>query len=291
MDPVTIALLAQAAVGLGKAGYGAYQQRRGKQQLANAFEAPTGTPAEFAEMLKQARAGQLTQRRLDEINRTMGTSTKALQEAGGRAVLGGIGAVTQAGAKQKTAVLNQQQQEIMRALQTNANFANVQRGRDIARQNREEGFAQNAIQAGATNITAGLSDVIGAGVQYQSAKSEGLLKPKKTKTTATTPATEEIADIEQPMDPLMGQKPRWDAAMVDEEEYYNKGGAFKTPGAYSHSKNPIDLVQNGKKIGEATGGEYIFNPKQAKNLKKLSGKGNTDLHKFVRSLLNKPQFK
>lgn len=73
---------------------------------------------------------------------------------------------------------------------------------------------------------------------------------------------------------------------------FNKGGkAKKTPGKFSHNKNPIDIVQQGDKIGEMTGGEYIFNPSQAKQLKSLSKKGNTPLHKFVNKMLNKSQFK
>ena len=34
-------------------------------------------------------------------------------------------------------------------------------------------------------------------------------------------------------------------------------------------QNPIDVVQNGEKIAEMTGGEYIFNPKQMAAIKKL----------------------
>ena len=65
----------------------------------------------------------------------------------------------------------------------------------------------------------------------------------------------------------------------------------KTPGEFSHDDNPIDIVQEGAKIGEMTGGEYIFNPKQAEEMRKLSEEGDTELHEFVRNLLNKEQFK
>lgn len=47
-------------------------------------------------------------------------------------------------------------------------------------------------------------------------------------------------------------------------------GGMKTKGAFDHDTNPIDLVQNGKKVGEATGGEYILNPEQAKAVAKES---------------------
>ena len=77
---------------------------------------------------------------------------------------------------------------------------------------------------------------------------------------------------------------------------YDKGGEVnepveKTPGEFDHDDNPIDIMQEGAKIGEMTGGEYIFNPSQAKQLQKLAKSGSSDLHKFVKSLLNKPQFK
>ena len=70
---------------------------------------------------------------------------------------------------------------------------------------------------------------------------------------------------------------------------YAKGGSLngkkggKTQGKFSHAKNPIDLVQDGEKIGEATGDEIILNPTQAKAIKKES--------KYFRNLLKKKRFK
>lgn len=76
------------------------------------------------------------------------------------------------------------------------------------------------------------------------------------------------------------------------QQSYAKGGkAMKTPGKFSHEANPIDVIKDGKKIAEMTGGEYIFNPKQSEQMRNLSEKGNTALHKFVRDLLSKRQFK
>ena len=65
------------------------------------------------------------------------------------------------------------------------------------------------------------------------------------------------------------------------------GSVRKTPGEFSHKKNPIDIVQGGNKIGEMTGGEYIFNPSQAESMRKYAEGGNTPLHKFVRKTLSK----
>ena len=49
-----------------------------------------------------------------------------------------------------------------------------------------------------------------------------------------------------------------------------KHGGMMTSGSFNHSSNPIDIVQDGVKVGEATGGEYILNPEQAARLKKES---------------------
>ena len=301
MDPITLALISsgiQAAAGIGKTAFGASQRARGKRALAQAYEAPTGTPKEYAEMLQQARASEVAQRRIDEINRSMATSTAALQRAGARGVIGGIGAVTEAGARGKTAALTAQQQEIMRALERSTIGAERERSRQINRQIREENLAQAAIQAGTQNIAGGLGDIGMAAISGIEAGSK--IKPKEKSSglsnrdmmlyggdTGRTFSESGIKDL---------------MAMQSElEELEREEGEFgiaaqgtkvkKTPGAFSHSTNPIDIMKDGAKIGEMTGGEYIFNPKQAKQLVKLSKKGDSELHKFVKTLLNKPQFK
>lgn len=64
-----------------------------------------------------------------------------------------------------------------------------------------------------------------------------------------------------------------------------------TPGEFDHDSNPIDIVQDGDKIGEMTGGEYIFNPEQAEKLRELAAAGDSELHEFIRTLLSKDEFK
>lgn len=62
----------------------------------------------------------------------------------------------------------------------------------------------------------------------------------------------------------------------------------KTPGKFSHESNPIDIVKDGAKVGEMTGGEYILNPKQANDIKRLASKGSKEqLHKYMKSLIKK----
>mgnify|MGYP006969376389 CR=1 FL=1 len=61
----------------------------------------------------------------------------------------------------------------------------------------------------------------------------------------------------------------------------------KTPGEFSHDSNPIDIMQDGAKIGEMTGGEGIVSPEDLGKLEQLAGEGKTSLHKFVRRLIKK----
>ena len=274
MDPLTLSLIAsglQAGTGIAKTAFGMSQQKRGKSALSSAYEAPTGKPSEYADMLKQARASDLAQRRIDEINRSMATSTSALQQSGSRGVIGGIGAVTEAGSRAKTGALTTQQQEIMRALERGTIGGEYERQRGVARQTREETAAQSAITAGIENISGGIGDITMGFATGADAMSD------KDGKTGATQAQRDF--FNEPLKfPELNLK-------------YKKGGVQKTPGAFSHSENPLDIIQDGAKIGEMTGGEYIFNPNQAKEMKKLASSGNTDLHKFVKSLLNKPQFK
>lgn len=50
----------------------------------------------------------------------------------------------------------------------------------------------------------------------------------------------------------------------------HKNGGMMTKGAFSHKTNPIDIVQDGAKVGEMTGGEAILNPEQQKKVAKQS---------------------
>lgn len=61
----------------------------------------------------------------------------------------------------------------------------------------------------------------------------------------------------------------------------------ETPGPFSHKINPIDIMRDGAKIGEMTGGETILNPEQTGKIETLASKGNSELHRYVRKLFTK----
>ena len=61
-----------------------------------------------------------------------------------------------------------------------------------------------------------------------------------------------------------------DRAKIDAEE----GGV--TPGEFNHDTNPIDMVQDGEKIGEATGGELILPPDDVEAVRAALSEGDKD---------------
>ena len=60
-------------------------------------------------------------------------------------------------------------------------------------------------------------------------------------------------------------------------------GGMMTDGAFSHESNPIDIVQEGQKVGEMTGGEYIINPTQARKIAKESSYGRKLFKRFEKN--------
>ena len=61
-----------------------------------------------------------------------------------------------------------------------------------------------------------------------------------------------------------------EGAKIESEE----GGV--TPGKFDHDSNPIDMVQDGEKIGEATGGELILPPDDVEAIRASLKEGDKD---------------
>ena len=61
----------------------------------------------------------------------------------------------------------------------------------------------------------------------------------------------------------------------------------ETPGEFSHENNPIDIMQDGAKIGEMTGGEGIVSPQDMGEWEQEAANGNTKLHKMIRAWFKK----
>ena len=68
--------------------------------------------------------------------------------------------------------------------------------------------------------------------------------------------------------------PEGEATMEEGEEIMPAGEADISPGEEEHATNPIDLVKDGKKIGEMTGGEVIMPSKDVELLEAFLAKGD-----------------
>ena len=284
-------MVAAGLLGAGQAGLGAYQMFQGQQAAKRIKEASTARPSEYAELLKQARNAELEQRRLEELNRSIATGIAAAQGAGGRTLSAVLPGMVRAGDAGALDILGQRQAQTMQALQFGALGAEKEIGRELGREMMERGAAQAALEGGLQNIAGGLSQV-GSSAIF------GLMG-KKDVTEDTTPvATQETASVQQ--QPAMiaesdteavlseaarRQREADEQALIAEEDFMMEPirlqeGGMVTGGKFDHKTNPIDIVQQGRKVGEMTGGEVILNPSQQKKLSKESAYFRTLLKKF-----------
>jgi len=239
---------AQAIAGIGQTIYGIQQGKKASAEMKKLLEgAPKlELPSAYNQYVDKAMDETALKRQTNAINQRLATSTEALSQAGGRALLGGLqSAVTQATQSQQAAEEAQTQRE-MGALQV---LGGAQAQNQQLREGRfqmQYGQAQAAKNAAAANVGAGISAFAGGAAAFG----------------ATAAQNQE--------DGLSW----WGTA---------KNG-MKTKGEFSHKNNPLSLVdKQGNVVGEATGGEYILNPKQAKAISKES--------KYFRNLLKQKRFK
>ena len=72
IDPITLTLLGlQAGSAIYKGVTGARQLKEAQRGLSELGEAPITKPAEYANLIREAKAGELVQRQIDEINKSV----------------------------------------------------------------------------------------------------------------------------------------------------------------------------------------------------------------------------
>ena len=336
IEPMTALLIGSiiaGGAGAAQIGHGIGQRKKAKTELdrlnksAPDLNAPITTPAEYFQAYKDAYNQDVMNRQLESIRTGLAGTTEALAGAGGRTLLGGIGAASQQASRQSQNVADAQIRQQLEALQNLASAQERTRGMQENRLGmREQRYqtqlanAQAGVNAATQNIMSGIGQIGGAGVNI----AMGGLKGNGSSTTpvvggktaaATGGSTTSIRTSPQFNNPTITKRisPQFNnptITKVDTSAFdlqgqmpsryrnmrlgynwldYKKGGSvMKTPGDFSHKNNPIDLMQGGKKIGEATGGEYIFNPKQMSNIKRYVSQGDkSKLHSYVRSLIKK----
>jgi len=269
----------QAAAGIGQLAYGIAANKKANKELERVkASAPSlDTPSEYYKAYKESYDQNIMNRQMENVNRALSGGTQALGAAGGRALLGGLGALTEGAAQQQQSLADMQQQRQTAALSQLAGAQEATMGRKEGRYQQELGFAQAAKEAAVQNIAGGIGAIGGAGMALAGSvgKKENGGKIELPSMATQRAVTPQGVKIGMPGD----VRPR-----------VAKGGASvkKTPGKFSHEKNPIDIMKDGAKIGEMTGGEYIFNPKQMENIKKFTSAGDKEkLHAYVKSLIKK----
>ena len=303
--------LINVAAGLGTAAYGAYQERQAKKKMAQADELASGPIRSQAARQRIARQTSDAQAGVDAALRAQATAADQIAAQGGsRALVSatpGLLRATELASNRAIASVPTLDETSLTAgqnQQARLNLNRLSRAADAARQTTISGVSQ-AIQGGA--------EILGsAKFKVPKKKPEALelptTNPSSPKTDALTAMSNAaMQGTQQGLIDFTKQTKADKAAsfnileeevtdpsgtvLLDEVDIKEEGGVQKTPGEFDHDDNPIDIVQEGAKIGEMTGGEYIFNPEQAEEMRKLSEDGDTELHEFVRNLLNKEQFK
>lgn len=246
----------QGGLGLAQTIYGGIQANRARKELERVrASAPVlETPSEYMKLYKEAFNNQMLERQMESIRSAAGSSIGALGQAGGRALLGGIQDVARQSAEQSQQAVDKQQLRQMGALQqlgaANERTMQMKEGRF----QNELGMAQGFYDAALQNIASGIG-AMGKGAMY------AFSEKKKT-----------------------GEEGGGEEGGGED---FKKGGVIKTDGKFSHEDNPIHMVQDGEKVGEMTGGEYIFNPEQMSKIKTLSKSSPERLTKYIRSLIKK----
>jgi hypothetical protein len=306
--------VAAGALGALQSALGAGQMLAGQAAASRIKEASTARPSEYAELLKQARNADLETRRIEELNRAIGTGIAAAQGAGGRAVIGSLPGMVRAADVGAIDILGQRQAQTMQALQFGAQGAEREIGREINREMMERGAAQAAIEGGLQNVAGGLGQIGSAAIysglgktakdvaKKVSPNSEAAMRKETMRSLNKTQRErdkigESLVNLQGQLDedqvPLLAaNRSKVANILAPEEDEFNLGsrlfqlpsqlkdGGMITDGKFSHKANPIDIVQKGRKVGEMTGGEVILNPEQQKKLSKESKYFRTLLKKF-----------
>ena len=305
--------VAAGALGALQSALGAGQMLAGQAAASRIKEASTARPSEYAELLKQARNADLEQKRLEELNRAIGTGIAAAQGAGGRAVVGALPGMLRAADVGAMDILAKRQADTMQALGVAGAASEREIGREFQREMMERGAAQSAIEGGLQNVAGGLGQIGSAAIysglgstakdvaKEVSPNSEATIRKETMRSLNKTQRErdrigESLVDLQGQLDedqvPLLAaSRSKVANILAPEEEEFNLGsrlfqlpsqlkdGGMITGGKFDHKTNPIDIVQKGRKVGEMTGGEVILNPAQQKKLSKESA--------YFRSLLKK----
>jgi len=246
-------------------GYKAQKEAKAEEASLKAMM-PSMTSQEDYYNYYQKQSQLLNQSKLqNQMDQSLAAGAKTLQSAGSRGVLGGTQGMVGQAQSTKADLTQQQGQQLLGAYEKMIGAKEMDRQRILG----QIGQARQSQTAGMSTMLQGLQ---GVGDTTLS----GLLEQKKLNK----------GFYDGTGGGGTGGSGTGGSGTGDSGE--NGMAIKKTPGEFSHEKNPIDVVQDGTKIAEMTGGEYIFNPEQMAAIKKLvaSNEGNK-LHSYMKSIIKK----
>jgi hypothetical protein len=307
--------LLNLGAGIGTAAISYAQRQKALRQLAQVDQAESSNIMSMAARNRVARQETDATAATEAAGRATASQLAAAQEAGGSRAVQSTGPSAQRAQEEAVArslarfgqygaaISEQDDAGVLEASRARSapRIQSLQLAADAATQNMVGGVAQAA---------SGLAQTIG-GIGKKPQKTPSAKDTEGIKAAAPAInkmgdfAAQQSAGISQKINENLGStlaRPRVtpETTLEIEQDRMEQrtprilktgGKALKTPGDFSHKTNPIDVIKGGKKIAEMTGGEYIFNPKQSQKLRNLAEDGTSTLHKFVRELLSKSQFK
>ena len=241
-------------------GYKAQKEAKAEQASLKAMM-PSMTSQEDYYNYYQKQSQLLNQSKLqNQMDQSLAAGAKTLQSAGSRGVLGGTQGMVDQAQSTKADLTQQQGQQLLGAYEKMIGAKDMDRQRILGQ--------------------------IGASKQMQTAGMATMLQGLQGLGDTALSAGLEHDKIQKGYYDGTGGGGTGGSGTGDSGE--NGMAIKKTPGEFSHEKNPIDVVQDGTKIAEMTGGEYIFNPEQMASIKKLvaSNEGNK-LHSYMKSIIKK----
>ena len=252
-----------------KGGVGLYQAFQGQKQLREAEATRPGTSvSEYADIAKRALSSDVLRSQQEQMDKALAASLQSLGQVPGGA--GQVSNILEAQQEQQRAAAMQQQAVEMQALGQLAQAKEAELGRREARFQEQAGAAMAAAGAGAENIMGAISGVGGDIGKYQMLQA---MRENPNNANAYASLYANAGDS-------IAEDNTMTKGTFDPSVYYKNEGGMMTKGSFNHKTNPIDIIQEGKKVGEMTGGEVILNPKQQKAVASQSPYFKSLLKKF-----------
>jgi hypothetical protein len=226
------------------------------------------TPSQYYEMAKNAFDQGLMNKRLEDINRAFATTTQSAEQYGSRGLGITLSAAAEADRSRQEAVLIQNQAQTQGLL----NLAGAEE-RTIGR--LEERSVRDIAEAYDDRIAS--ERAIAEAEQMQS---DARASRRQGIGRAIAGAAQIGASV------LTGG---FGGAGSGGSSYDDGGKIKRTKGEFNHETNPLHVItKSGEKVAEMTGGEYILNPEQANEIKRLAAKNSpAQLQSYVRKIIRK----